>query len=687
MKTRRKNFQNPFFAYYNINSLRFKFNDLKEILSDSLPDVLVFAETKLDKSFSNAQFFLSEYYEPTRKDFSCHSGGIIEYIRKGIIRKRLDDLELNSFESIASEITINKEKTFLLSFYRTERQENRLVNIKKFFQELTVKLDIVTQKYDNIVIMGDINIDFHNKKSVGYKELSEFLCNFGLTNLIKDKTCFFKDSESSIDCILTNNPRKYFNSKAFELGISDCHKMIGTFSRKLASRQKTRIMKYRSLRNFKIDLFLKDLSPLLENINYDTSDTAIDSLINILTRLLDKHAPIKEKKVRGNQSRFMNKELSKAIMNRARLRSRYLKNKTSKNRIEFKRQRNLCVFLKNKAIKSDFDKAFSDIRSNSKPFYNIMKPYLTNKGALCCTDISLIEDNTIVTNDYDIANIFIDYYTNIVEHTSGSPPKDLSNSLPSCTGVDIVIDKIIDEYKSHPSILMINDKKNPTDNFAFKTVSENEVFKLIKSLDAKKAIGVDGIPPLILKLSAEILSKSLTKIINQSIRENNFPSSLKLASILPFFKKNERSDKKNYRPVSVLSSLSKIFGKIFQNQIIEYIDSRLSKYISAYRKAHSTQHVLMRMIEDWKKALDNKKYVGAILMDLSKAFDCISHDLLIAKLRAYGFEKSSLRLIYSYLKGRRQCVKINGTNNKYMTIKAGVPQGSILGPLLFIIQS
>ena len=137
--TRRKNFQNPFFAY----SLRFKFEDLKEVLSNSLPDVLVLAETKLDKSFPNAQFFLSEYFEPTRKDFSCHSGGIIEYIQKGIIRKRLEDLELNSFESIASEITINKEKTFLLSFYRTERQENRLDNIKKFFQELSVKLDIM----------------------------------------------------------------------------------------------------------------------------------------------------------------------------------------------------------------------------------------------------------------------------------------------------------------------------------------------------------------------------------------------------------------------------------------------------------------------------------------------------------------------------------------------------------------
>ena len=143
----------------------FKIRFLPTITSTLFGSNLVLAESKLDKSFPNAQFFLSEYFEPTRKDFSCHSGGIIEYIRKGIIRKRLEDLELNSFESIASEITINKEKTFLLSFYRTERQENRLDNIKKFFQELSVKLDIITQRYDNIIIMGDINIDFHKKQS------------------------------------------------------------------------------------------------------------------------------------------------------------------------------------------------------------------------------------------------------------------------------------------------------------------------------------------------------------------------------------------------------------------------------------------------------------------------------------------------------------------------------------------
>ena len=531
--------------------------------------------------------------------------------------------------------------------------------------------------------MGDINIDFHDNKTTGFQDLKDFQCKFGLLNLVKDKTCFFRDNESSIDCILTNNPRKYFNSFALELGVSDCHKMIGTFSRKYLSRQKTKVIRYRSLKSFDSETFLKELSPLLININYDTSNIAFDNLINIFTALLDKHAPIKEKKIRGNQNRFMNKKLSKAIMKRSRLRARYLTDKNTKNRAEYKKQRNLCVRLRKDAIKSDFNKAFSNIKSNSKPFYEIMKPYLTNKGALCNTDISLIEDDRLITNDSDIANIFIDYYTNIVEYSSGSPPKDISDFQPPGTTTDKVIENILEEYKSHPSVKKIIELKNHNDNFTFREVSENEVLKLLKTIDSKKAIGVDGIPPLIVKLSAEVLSHSLTRIINQSIKENIFPTLLKLAAILPFYKKDDRSDKKNYRPVSILSALSKIFGKIFQTQISTYMEDKLSMYISAYRKGHSTQHVLIRMIEDWKKSLDDDKLVGAVLMDLSKAFDCIPHDLLIAKLSAYGFDKTSLKLIFSYLKGRRQCVKINDKKSKYMTIKAGVPQGSILGPILF----
>ena len=684
-KLRAKNIQNPFFAYYNINSLRFKFDDLKEIITKSLPDILVFAETKLDSSFSNAQFFLEEYYEPTRKDMSCHSGGIIEYIRKGIVRKRLIDFELEHFESIASELTINKNNFFLLSFYRTERDENKLQNIAKFFQELSLILNKVTNKYDNIILMGDINIDLHNRKCVGFKELSEFLDIFNLTNLINDKTCFFKDHESSLDVILTNKPRRFFNSYAFELGISDCHKMIVTNLRAHIARLNTKIISYRSMKNFNKENFLNELAQNLDTFNCIDTNMAYDRLLNILISVLDKHAPIKRKKVRGNQSRFMNRNLSKAIMKRSYLKSKYLKNKNNINRANYKKQRNLCVKLRDEAIKSDFQNTTSTLKSNSKPFYNLIKPYMTNKGALCSTDINLMENGKLVSKENVLADIFVDYYTNIVKYSSGKNPISIADTLEIGESYDVIIGAILEKYENHPSIISIKSKITYTDRFRFQSVRESDILKMLKSVDSKKSIGIDGLPPQIVKYSADILAKPLTDIINQSINENIFPTKAKVAAVLPLFKKDDRSQKKNYRPISVLSTLSKIIGKVLQNQIVSFSGNFLSPYISAYRKAHSTQHVLIRLIEEWKFGLDNGYFVGAVLMDLSKAFDCVPHDLLIAKLGAYGFDKSALKYLYSYLKGRRQCVRINGNLSKYFTILAGVPQGSILGPILFNI--
>ena len=133
----------------------------------------------------------------------------------------------------------------------------------------------------------------------------------------------------------------------------------------------------------------------------------------------------------------------------------------------------------------------------------------------------------------------------------------------------------------------------------------------------------------------------------------------------------------------VLSVFSKIFEAVIKNQLALYLENIFSPFLSAYRKNYSTQHVLIRLVEEWKKHLDNNEVVGGVLMDLSKAFDCIPHDLLIAKLSAYGVDKIALKYIYSYLKKRQQCVRINNIYRGIEEIISGVPQGTIVGPILF----
>ena len=220
-------------------------------------------------------------------------------------------------------------------------------------------------------------------------------------------------------------------------------------------------------------------------------------------------------------------------------------------------------------------------------------------------------------------------------------------------------------------------------SFSFQPTTVEHVAEKLHQLNSKKATGFDHIPAKLLKVSADIIAPSLTAQINNNIVTSCFPTELKTEQVIPVYKKKDPLDKANYWPVSILPALSKIFERILADQLTEFFNDIFSPSLSAFRKGISCQSILLKMTEDWRKALDDRKYVGAVLMDLSKAFDCMPHNLLLAKLQAYGLSSEAITLMRSYLTGRRQRVKIGSTTSLWLEVKKGVPQGSILGPLLF----
>ena len=175
----------------------------------------------------------------------------------------------------------------------------------------------------------------------------------------------------------------------------------------------------------------------------------------------------------------------------------------------------------------------------------------------------------------------------------------------------------------------------------------------------------------------------LSDIFNESKKQLDFPLSLKLTNVIPIHKAKEKTLSKNYRPINLLPVISKLFKKTMYKQIINYVENFLSPYIFGYRKGHSAEQCLLKMLEIWKKAADVKRFAEAIITDLSKAFDCLNHDLLLAKLNAYGFDLSALQFTCSYLKERKQRTKVGNSYSLWEEVSYGVLQGSIVGPLLF----
>ena len=400
-------------------------------------------------------------------------------------------------------------------------------NLANFFSELNKCVDMATRKYENIVIMGDINIDTDNDKAAGLNKMSEFCNIFDLDNLIRGNTCVTIGHASSIDVILTNKKRSFKNSGTVATGVSDFHKMVLTTMRAYDERLKLNKIQYCSDKNFNEQKFLRDLENTPFHLCNDLIDKnlAYERFKNMFKLVVDKHAPIKSNFIRGTHAPFMNKEPSKAIMHRSKLKNLYNRINTRESWDAFKRQRNKCVAIKSKNVRTYFSVLVKDNGHNNKKFWSAVKPFLSDKGTKKSNDIVLNDDGKILIDSKELSEVLNTYFADIVKITTCEEPR-----MTSCNrdgvATDEIIEEIISRFKDHPSIKIIKSHIPEDDQkFPLKLATGNSIKKIIDKLNTKTSTSFDSIPSKLVKLASKIISEPLSQLVNRTIvNEGFFPN-------------------------------------------------------------------------------------------------------------------------------------------------------------------
>ena len=667
---RRENPKNLILGLLNLNGLKTRYADIHELLTKDYIDILGLCETKIDESFPNAQFRI-ENYKLYRRDRNSNGGGIAFYIRSDIPHRIRTDLELaepGNVEHLILEIIMKKEKFLFILMYKPPKTPNHQLNAI-----ICNMMDKCISECKSVYLLGDLNVDC----LTDHHALSDVFLSYELTNVIEGPTCFKSTSNpSQLDIIATNTPRRVSSSVNSNMDISDFHNIVCIATKMHAPRSECRTIRYRSYKNYAEESYLHDLrcAPLHVSSIFDDPDDQVWFHNTILKEIIDEHAPMKQKKLKQKQLPYMNGQLRRAINVKAMLRRKFNKHASNSNWLIYKSQRNYVTRLKKQSLQVYFNEKCNDNDSSNKSFWTTIKPFFSDKGP-DDSHTSLLIDNELITDQKQVCESFNDYFINVATNVS----EGSSLPAPSTTVQDA-----ISRYSGHSSIRLIRDSE-VSKVFNFKPVTSMQILSTMRRLNPKKACGYDDIPSKLIKHGAEVLSISLTPIINDCIRISVYPDSFKRAEVRPIFKKNDAMNIQNFRPVSVLSGYSKVVEGLLCDQITDYFEDTLSPLLCAYRKRYSCSNLLIKCTEEWKNSIENNEYVGCILMDLSKAFDIIPHDLLIAKLAAYGFTLDACQLVHSYLYSRNQRVKLGNFCSDWLCMKKGVPQGSLTGPLLFNI--
>ena len=658
------------FFHLNISSLSKHIECLSTLFEKLIPfEIIAITETRISNESIPHNLEIPNYSCVLTKTEAA-AGGTAIYIRNSLTFKVRNDLNMiksRFLESSFVEIIQPKKENIVIGciYKHPTLCKTEFVN-----NYLSPKLHLISKENKTSIILGDFNINL-KANDANVNKLLDVLSSNSFFPTINLPTRVTNHSETLIDNIFTNTQRYSIQSGNILSGISDHLPQFAIFETLNKTNKRTE-KQYRDWRLLNEQALIDDFKRTnwkdVLKLECLDADISFDGFFNTLEALIDKHVPTKilSKKKSSNKP-WITSGIRKSISRRDRILKQFIKEKdyTKKTVLfnNYKGIRNQTVCLIRVSKRLYFRQFFEVNISNPKNLWKGINDLVSTKPPKSSANISLKLDNKIESDPHKLADEFNKYFTNIAQKIKQDIPPTRKN---------------FHDYMS----------RSVQNSFFFTPIKPEEIVAIIKKLDPHKSTGPFSIPNKVLHLLLNEISSILTDIFNLSFTTGKFISKLKTAKVIPIYKKKgSEQEVPNFRPIALLSNLDKIFEKLAHKRFTEFLDKNKTIFDRqfGFRKNHSTNDNLFCLTEAIREKVDKGEFSCGVFLDLQKAFDSVDHNILLTKLEHYGFRGITSKWVRSYLFDRKQYVSVENVASKPMSINCGVPQGSVLGPLFFLL--
>jgi hypothetical protein len=649
-------------CHINIRSINVdnRFDEIKNQIAGNY-DLITASESWLKEDMTKRDYTIQGYSGPFRLDRTLQDGGgVMAWTRHSLVSKRRMDLHIDRLELAWVEVRIPNHKMLLGVCYR--QPDTKGTYGENFWGKLQTSLELARATgIPNIIITGDLNADPQTDRRAK-TSLDFFLNTNHLTQHITEPTRVTPTRSSILDLIITNYPRLVTSTTVVPPVHTNDHCTITGVLKFVVNRPKAYTRTMWDYRGANFDAFRTELNTVNWEECFESGDidTMVENWTTKFKETTKKSISHKTVTVRPEDKTWYNGYLRRLCRTQQRDHRSATRDSNDFTWEKYRTSRNLYTQevqrVKREHEEEQATKLVGSIKENPKKWWTTAKETLgINKNHNLPSMVS--SNGTIHDSDTDKANLFNEYFTGIQSLQTEPPQLD---------------EPEVDQDGPHLDSI---------------TATEQDVTDLLSILDVNKAYGPDDISPRVLKEAAPVIVTSITRLFNMSLASGVFPASWKMANVVPIYKKAEEFFTSNYRPISLLSILAKVFERVVFKYLFNYFRDNfmISIWQSGFLPGTSTVTQLIEIYDQFCKAVSAGKDIRVVFLDISKAFDRVWHEGLIYKLKGHGITGTLLRWLQSYLDDRKQRVIINGAKSEWGSIKAGVPQGSVLGPLLFLI--